>query len=468
MLHTSTIPSFYKPWITDTTLSSQIKSIYKKLKETDVSEDKASSSPTAPPTIMVGSIGEVYIITQTSVSIYDWLPSTGQFKPYDLHLKHTLHHKNALQIIPVGYNRKLNRAWLLFVISENNIEKFYLCDSVNNDFQYFALPYQQDHVYVPRLVDSGSFFVVSDVTTNETHIFQYSIYTEIYLTIPTTVFDIKGDYLIYKSTNKQTTTKLSISSNKKLANKLLNAMVDIVKDLKDGTADYKEILIDAYNTITKQTEYVECIDLPVFQTLFRVGLPSGISNLSLAPNDLKFISISNRGDELLKWDFSQLQQSNHVLLTDRHTRGQTATTINSVQVSNNHILCVNSITGSIHYLGNYGWKLPKLRAKDAKLVKSYFIEDFIVIVDMNNDLLIANMAGKLVSFIKMDQTGASLSTAQAVLAPRTKLSWKYEHMELDVDTCGAYPFIFLNKHYTFTKVPNAESITPSMLSSNFV
>ncbi|TID30981.1 hypothetical protein CANINC_000427 [Pichia inconspicua] len=503
ILLTSSIPLAYAA--PEKSISSHIKHLYSKLKDTEIDETSTPKHSNRKFTVQIGPLGEVYVVFPNTVYIYDWIPLSGEFNPYNLYLQCSIHCKDASKVLPLSYDRK----------NENTIALSTFLDSPNIDvynhlnIMRFSLTRNKDYILNTRVVDS-SYHVICNESTNNVHI--YNGLKNLF-SISTTIFDIKGDLLIYKTTNKATTTKLSISSNKNLANKLLNAMVDIVKDLRDGTNDYKEIIVEAYNTITKQTEYAECVDLVSLKTLFRIGLPQGISKLALSSSNLEFVSVSSRGDEILKWDFSQLKSTKRVILTDRHSRGQTATTISSLQLTNDHVLCVNSNSGSVHYLGSNGWKLPKLGAKYAQTVKTYFIKDFIVILDANDDILVANTEGKLLAFIDMNQIGdpkhedvinstqttqtqiksqtgynsqsgyantgyssrnlntgfneltSTQKTSQQPVSASTPLVWNYQHMEIDVDTCGPYPFAFRNNHFTFTKLPDDESITPALFSS---
>lgn len=460
-LRTSPVPNSYKYSTAENSITSQIKQICNHFKDTDISDNK-TSNPERDFEIRIGSSGEVYAISKSFFRIYDWLPPWGDFEPFNLYLKIVKSLDNSENVIPVQYNRKLNKP--IVALFEKTEGKLYDCHTFHT---YSFISDKYNDVSDTRVTESENHFAIINKTTNTTVI--YNLEREL-VKIDTTVFDIKGDLIIYKTKYTNTTATLSISSNKNLANKLLNAMVDIVKDLKESNNDYKRILVDAYNTITKQTEYVECRDLKTLKLLFRVGLPQGVSNLALSSNNLEFVSVSSRGDEILKWDFSQLQSAKRVILTDRHTRGQSTATLNSLQLIDDHVLCVNSNTGSVHYLGNNGWKLPKFGAKAARAVKTYFLKTFIVILDANENILIANTNGKIITYIDMSQIGSmegapDSASFEIAKAKPTALTWKYQHMEIDVDTCGPYPFAFRNRHFTFTKLPDEESITPALLNS---
>ncbi|CDR38909.1 CYFA0S02e08394g1_1 [Cyberlindnera fabianii] len=223
------------------------------------------------------------------------------------------------------------------------------------------------------------------------------------------LFDIVGRYLTYVSdelVSDSALTKMDVPShNHSIYSKILqnlsltaidgisklsdiNTLKNILNDnsLKSNLKTYISNLINGM----KQTHRVVIMDLVTQRIIASFQPPNGVSNLSLSPFNTHMCTITQRGDQIYKWDITRAPLE--VSLLDIQIRGKTGSVVDEIHwSSNDSFQIVTRSSGSIHCFQSdvsQNWVLPNMQASRLCSIKGELLalvgDDLFVIDEKGN------------------------------------------------------------------------------------
>ncbi|KAG0678243.1 hypothetical protein C6P42_000536 [Pichia californica] len=493
---------------------------------------------------ILGNFGEVYRIdnNHTRIRLYDWFPKNN-LKDMSNKNNNEINLENK-SLYLIDSNLKLNNNSLTYPLNQfNNYRNpnFLIINDSNSNIKINNLNlnfnFDSNSEYIPYIIDSSKYIVLFNKTKSQLIIFDYKSLNridtfDIQVINSNPVFDIKDSILMYISKSniqidKKKLIQVNLSSKKNLINKLIKTFSNTVLDsmfmfseitqqkikhilqnnsLKNDDFDfdkndciindenlkenYIDIFTELYNTISKNSDFINAIDLSTKKNIFQMSVPSGCSKISISPYDLQFLTASIRGDEIFLWDYTNA--NNSIILMDKYIRGKTSAIIDQLEwgTGNQSIFCLSRQNGSLHHfinesLRNYedfsirkiekksksklnssnnliknnksinkSWCLSNLKLKSFKIVRTLFIKDFIIAVDSNGDLLTIDIEnGCIDGYLKINFENDS-KINNILSEPKCELQIYSELLnpEIEVETCKPFLPAYNNLKYKFKEI----------------
>ena len=356
-------------------------------------------------TTRFGLNGEVVRIYPNAVEIWDWIPAALEIEDMDERAKKKEDVQRCLYLVgslsgvdgviedatPVMMDQNTNTYVLVLTIqlkSERRFQmkkfgQFFIEDSVDKPlilppFVHGLYPYtvKASERFVAISTDEGSLTIFD---SEQGHPLPQSY--DVLIMNGNPLFDVQGRYLSYVPSDPIDSPRTTLNvptRNYSIYSKILQSLsitaldgiyklteIQSIKTMiseNNVSANLKLYLSNLINGL-KASQTVIIVDLVTGDQLANFSPPNGCQYISLSPFDTQLLTVSQRGDQVYRWDLSRMPIE--VSLVDIQTRGKTASVIQDMYwVDNTTYTMVTRSSGSIHCFNTKDskWIMPNMRA----------------------------------------------------------------------------------------------------------
>lgn len=363
--------------------------------------------------IKFGNNGEVILVFNNSIEIWDWKPNCCQLYQQDLGIKKTNNSSNEdysnkdlylvssfndlpnnckiIETSPILCEQETNHYLFLIVIKLNNELKFLIRNfgQYSTSDEYNTLISDQQLILPPAIngepitIRTSMNFIIIGTNANDLSIFKINDdylqnidNLKVEIKNNECLFDLNDSILTYVEYNevkrdsqkvKLTNMEFNQSFNdyKNFFELISKSTIDSLFDYDIENPNFRQVIRNFLNSFKPSELVIKIVNLRN-NKIKEIGIfqpNNGVSKLSLSPFDSQLITVSNRGDEIYKWDLTKLPIE--IKLIDYQIRGKTSNIVQDIHWFNNDLVLVSTkSSGTVHFFNfnnkNLNWLLPNI------------------------------------------------------------------------------------------------------------